>query len=119
MARNGWSVEVGWSAVARLLLDLGLAVLMLVVLNAVSAVRAEQEQGQERGYRNRAAACRLQVGLGMRLDDTCLDPLVVRHYDPNEPPTAGASSEGQRRNQRLLCAVLAAHGATSPDCAGT
>jgi hypothetical protein len=85
----------------------------------VNSIATEQANGRERGFINRAAACRVQVLLGATLDDTCLDPNVTAHYDPNEPPTAGAGSAGQQRNLRMLCDIEESLGLDrDADCPG-
>lgn len=114
MAARTFSLR--WSELARLLFDVGAAVLMVLVLLRLADVRESQDDGKARGYATRATACRVQVALGLSLDESCREPEVVAYYDPTEQPTAGANSEGQQRNLRLLCAVVRNQGEAAPDC---
>lgn len=109
--RSNWLAPL-----SRLLLDLVMVVLMLLVIVYLGDVRSEQREGKQRGYASRAQSCKVQVALGVDLDAQCLDPAVVAYYDPNAEPTAGARSEGQRRNRDLLCSILESTGRTSTDC---
>lgn len=115
-----------WSTQRLLKLIGGFILILFLALSVLflqqNAIRAQQVAGQERGYINRAQTCKVQVALGLTLDDDCLDPNVVRdssgdpRYNPNAQPVAGANSAGQEANRRLLCTVLAILEAESPDC---
>jgi len=99
---------------AERMLALGLVILLgLCVWLAVNA-----QQAKQRGFVNRAEACRVQVLLGAKLSPGCKAPEVLERFDPDEPPTAGVNSAGQQANRQLLCDLVRAHGMTSPVCEG-
>lgn len=92
---------------------LPMAVAMVALGFMVGAVRGDladvrqaQRDGEKRGYVNRAESCRLHVLLGAEPSPGCLQPEVLALYDRDEPPTAGADSQGQRTNRALMCAVI-------------
>lgn len=92
--------------------------LLLAVFMRMGEIQRFQAEGRERGFQSRAVDCRTILLLGAELRDACLLPEVTAYYDPTEVPTAGAHSEGQMANRRLLCLVLTTLETQSPDCDG-
>lgn len=105
-----------WMRRVLLVLLLTLHGLLIWALVAIDGVANFQEEGKERGFINRAAACRVQLLLGADLDDSCLDDEVTVHFDVNEQPTTGMHSEGQAVNRQLLCTIIRQIGATNDEC---
>ncbi len=104
---------------------LGLGVVMVLVGVGVlfvnqRSIKREQEAGEQRGYANRAASCRVLVALGVDIprEDPCRLPAVLDLYDIHAEPTAGINSTGQQVNRDLLCAILGAQGLSDSNCEG-
>lgn len=95
-----------------------IGLVLVVLLGVCGWLVYNARKAEERGYVNRAQACRIQALLGAELDASCLKSEVVQHYDPAEKPTTGVNSQGQQINRDLLCQLVETVGATSPHCEG-
>lgn len=89
-----------------------LAVACFLVFAKVGSVAAVQQSGIERGYKNRAVTCDLQLGLGLQESKECADPEIQPYRDPTVKPGTGSGATASRDTHKLVCALLA--GAETP-----
>jgi len=90
------------------------AVLALIIV-LVLGLLDQQDRNNMTILKNRAAICRMQLGIGLEVERNCLDPEVIAFYDPSEQPQT-ANGARQRLNTKRICDVLSALGAAPPDC---
>jgi hypothetical protein len=102
----------------QLVLTLGVTLVLfasVVVAYGGWLIRQEQLSAEQRGYRNRATICRLQLGLGLSLDDNCLDPALAPYFSAHENvQTISASTS--LKVLRVVCTELAAQHVQAPEC---
>lgn len=86
----------------------GVSVLTAVffVLHAVQVSREDLLVNRENGYKNRAALCDLQLGIGLSLSATCGTPQVKKYRDPTIVASSSASARTSNQTQILMCQVL-------------
>lgn len=91
--------------VSRNVIALGVVFAIIVVLLYIKIDSVEQNLSdatlvnREAGYKNRAQTCRINLTLGTPPDQQCLEPEVVKYYDPTVQPTVGEKSS----TRSLMC----------------
>ena len=80
--------------------------IMIVIGIALIALLSRIDRDVDRNYeadlRDRAVACRIQLGLGIPLAENCLDTSMAPYFDPEEKINTGAfraQCEVARHNQ--------------------
>lgn len=73
-------MKFSWGAFREIMvIVIGIAIVVMLM-----DLSNGQKDGVIRGYRNRAESCRLQLGLGMPLNQNCLDPALKGYFNPHE-----------------------------------
>jgi hypothetical protein len=98
---------------AVVVLSFSTLVLFFLVLRLQNSV----DDSRDVTYVGRGVNCQVATALGVDpIPEGCLHPEVRRYYDPTVKPVAGADSEGQKRNVRLLCSIIHDRGIVEPIC---
>lgn len=102
---------------AEIVISFALLILLFAVgilAGIVLDLKGVQSRQATEAYQNRSVICMVALSLDLPLGDEgspCLEPEVLRYYNPREVPPANVNSEKFQQIRADICDVLQLHGA--------